>query len=611
MSENKHTLLSAYFDAETDPTEQREAQELVASSESAQQTLQDFRSLSDLLKNAVTSQLSDSFTTSVMNAIETSEPVGESIQHSQSKPDQTRHQKSLSQVSSAPESNQSSNQATKGSSFRYLMSLVGSVAALLFIGVGLMYFYQDKPSPPFSAKVAHRAESAADQNRTAADWSKESEFHEEIVNATAPVSSESPLEFSKRSLSYETRLRDTLASNLALKEERSITQNSKSFSQENAKGSPSVVPRSAPLSIPSVNPSSPLSAIQEKQHLAELDLKNVQIGEVVPWVAKQDGLVVTLELTVVDIKQGLTELQVLLAKNDIQNGGVASSVRYLPPQNDKRARFYDTTRLKDLKQGEETETSELIAVYVETTPSQLLTTMKDLQLQKQSFSSVNLKADSITVDESLRRSRETQTEVLVQSSGQKPGNSVNKTATPSPAQVASSSLDNSTNSQVEFKASPSQRKEVASKNSQLPKSSAADQQTPQLVKDAEVPRKHPSLSAKKQSPEHLSYWGSRTNHNSTSPQSRSWYLIVPTPGLSESKKFASTLQRRPERSFDSGENGNSIGKADHTTAQSGSPIDRTRLQKQGSEKSLEPELALQQREQTVRLMILISQRGAN
>ena len=335
--------LSAYFDHEVSPEERRELESLLENSAAARQELHEIGEISRLLHETATESAPPELASSIRRRIEQETLLAEST---------------TSAVKRAP------------SLLRYriavAVSACSSVAALVLF---VLLMNIPDPAMQFAASdqranttfMLHK-NSAAD-NYTTNDSLKSNIQGEAVATTPFPsVAYSSP----------ENRRSESLDTKEALVANDSMARKMKGdFSVRN-----SIAEKKIATSLPKI-----AMAVEPATSglPAHIPVDTIRIGDVLPYFHDIEGKVAVIEVRVVDVKQALGTMELLLARNNIPvNQRKQSEVERQLQGTDSPTS--ETTGQKDRKaqQANDSET-ELFAVYVEATDKQLASALSDFQ----------------------------------------------------------------------------------------------------------------------------------------------------------------------------------------------------------------------------------------
>ena len=133
-----------------------------------------------------------------------------------------------------------------------------------------------------------------------------------------------------------------------------------------------------------------------------IPLDTIRIGDALPYFSNIDGKVAVIEVHVVDVKQALGTIELLLARNNIPVNQKKQSVVEDQLNRSYSLKAKDTQDSNSSLTDSDKEENQLFAVYVEATDAQLASALKDFQkdLQGDQFVGLTLqpaiKASSLT-----------------------------------------------------------------------------------------------------------------------------------------------------------------------------------------------------------------------
>jgi len=150
----------------------------------------------------------------------------------------------------------------------------------------------------------------------------------------------------------------------------------------------------------------PKSAMAALPHLSgipsHIPLDTIRIGDALPYFSDIDGKVAVIEVRVVDVKQALGTMELLLARNNIPVNPKKQSAVERQLNRARISKAKDTRDAKPTVVDSDAAKNELFAVYVEATDAQLASALKDFQKDLQGYQFVGLtlqpaiKASSLT-----------------------------------------------------------------------------------------------------------------------------------------------------------------------------------------------------------------------
>ena len=357
---NKHELLSAYFDGELSPEDRQRAEQMLEESVEARRDIDGVAELSELVKSLPTEPAPVVLLSSVLRQAE---------------------RETLLPPNHAPSA------ASNGAS-RSWMTVIGGIAAIaatVLVTVQMLPTTTPGPTASSIADVSPRGTLVADNRKTRfgderLEYSDTSPppmaFDKSSPNEQAAFGrgdlpmAESPAAAAalggrpelarsfKRGADPSAHAETRSAGRLAVRETESAPQ------QPGKGGVPSVAARAA-LSFN-----------------ADL-LQDARQGDVLPFFSTSGTKVTTYMVTVVDVKQALNQMQVLLARNDIpahmiENDGEADgkSAPERKPKFGNRNKLAEENASKNKDAAKQTE--RLFGVYVETTPDRFNSALRDL-----------------------------------------------------------------------------------------------------------------------------------------------------------------------------------------------------------------------------------------
>ncbi len=114
---------------------------------------------------------------------------------------------------------------------------------------------------------------------------------------------------------------------------------------------------------------------------SHIPLDSIRIGDALPYFSNIDGKVAVIEVHVVDVKQALGTMELLLARNNIpvnqkKQSGLERQLNH--PRNLKAKKKIGDNTSTSLE-SEESENNQIFAVYVEATDTQLASALQDFQ----------------------------------------------------------------------------------------------------------------------------------------------------------------------------------------------------------------------------------------
>ncbi len=296
--QSAHEQLSAYLDDELSPKERTVVESLLEESAAARQELAELRQVRELLLSLPPDSLTDTFPAEVLHACE-QRMLLDDVRPASTEP--------------VP--------ATKSKRSRYAVWAWGGglVASIAIVGVTMTWWNPD--SAMMDMAMNRESEMTPEHALPEVDElmpiSRNHEFEKGVAEEEA--------EFSD---SVAMRAPDAFAGSAAGNALSELAPSSAAPEQPlPAEGSlgmagatgprPSAMKMSAadpaPLSLPADGPKAP-----RNPNLAFKDnLKTAQVGQVVRALQRQDDNVIVVELTVVDRRQGLEDLQLLLARHRI------------------------------------------------------------------------------------------------------------------------------------------------------------------------------------------------------------------------------------------------------------------------------------------------------
>jgi anti-sigma-K factor RskA len=362
---NEHELLSAYFDGELSPEDRLRTEQLLEESSDARRDIDGVAELSELVKSLPAEAAPAELLPAVLRRAE---------------------RETLFSTNDAPSAAAVSKDRPR--SWLTVIAGIAATAAAVLVTVQILPTMSSGPAESSVADIsAGRMVAANNQTSRLADdrleFSKADAssvaFNESFSNelgafgsGTAPMA-ESPAADEPLVANRES------ARNLKLAESVRPAE-TKPADRLAGRENESATKRPGNGGAPSVLASSALSLNADA-------LQNVRRGDVLPFFSTSGTAVTTYMVTVVDIKQALNQMQVLLARNDIPahmvenddglNDKFGAEEKTNIGKKDRSARASGPANKKAAKQVER-----LFAVYVETTPDRFTSALKDLLRDK-------------------------------------------------------------------------------------------------------------------------------------------------------------------------------------------------------------------------------------
>tara|TARA_R110002111_G_scaffold168038_2_gene233930 strand:+ start:32124 stop:33761 length:1638 start_codon:yes stop_codon:yes gene_type:complete len=348
--------LSAYFDHEASPEARRELESLLENSAAARQELHEIGEISRLLQETATESAPPELASSIRRRIEQETLLAETA------PSAVKRTPSLLRYRIA-----------------VAVSACSSIAALvLFVLLmnipdpALQFAASDlraphSPSQPGAETTFMLHKNTPADSYTSSDSLKTGMQGEPVVTTPVPPVA---------SYSAGSRRSDDLASNEALVANGSMTRKRKGdFSVRNTFAEKKVA-ENLPKIAMAVEPTA--SGLP-----GHIPVDTIRIGDVLPYFHDIEGKVAVIEVRVVDVKQALGTMELLLARNNIPvNQRKQSEVeRQLQGTDSLKTKTADQKNRK-AQQADDSET-ELFAVYVEATDAQLTSALQDFQTDLQ------------------------------------------------------------------------------------------------------------------------------------------------------------------------------------------------------------------------------------
>jgi|GEM_PF-2322244 hypothetical protein len=357
---NKHELLSAYFDGELSPEDRQRAERMLEESVDARRDIDGVAELSELVKSLPTEPAPAELLSAVMRQAE---------------------RDTLLPTNNAPPV------ASKVGS-RSWMTVIGGIAATaaaVLVTVQMLPTMTSSPSASSVADVPPGGTIVAD-NQTIRFGDERREFSD---------SSPPPMAFDKSSLNEQVAFGiggpPTAESPTADAPAGARPEMARSFKRGAASPAPAESKSAGRLagreaeSVPQQpgNGGAPAVAAKEAFSFNADVLQNARQGDVLPFFITSGTKVTTFMVTVVDVKQALNQMQVLLARNDIpahmiESDGEADdkSATERKPKFGNKIKLAEESASKSRDTAKQTE--RLFAVYVETTPDRFTSALKDL-----------------------------------------------------------------------------------------------------------------------------------------------------------------------------------------------------------------------------------------
>lgn len=342
--------LSAYFDQEGTPEARRDLEALLERSSEAQQELHEFGELSRLLQETATESAPPELAASIRRRIE--------------------------QETLLTDSN-STTVKTVPSMLRYriavAISACSSVAALvLFVllmnvpqlekqlaNAERLYSYPGEENTPESVAFSNNASSSNDE-RVVDNYALDTENPAKTSMARPAPS------IALRSALPATSDRNRATKELA-KKDFAMDKADSHFSVTNT-----LAESKAAEKLLSAQGTHPQSGIP-----SHIPVDAIRIGDAFPYFREINGKVAVIEVRVVDVKQALGTMELLLAQNDIP---VDTQKQSAVEQQLQRSQY---TKEQEARRSNRTESDgidqELFAVYVEATDAQLATALQEFQ----------------------------------------------------------------------------------------------------------------------------------------------------------------------------------------------------------------------------------------
>ncbi|QDU48747.1 anti-sigma factor [Gimesia panareensis] len=361
-SPSSNENLSAYFDREASAEESREVESLLEQSAAARQELHEFGELSRLLQETATESAPPELAPSIRKRIEQETLL-------------TSPKTETAPVPPGP------------SMLRYriavAISACSSLAALvLFI---LLLNIPENPSGTnwqFSSadrrtSVMHTSEPAAESALALKEGTELDSYHNDLSYQGKPVSdvklktaAASPA--ASPSVSFQMTPPAAKQSDKWNEKQQGLKGGgnfavSNSFAEKKVMEQVADVEARSRIALPAVPQMTGLPA--------HIPVDSIRIGDVLPYFQDINGKVAVIEVRVVDVKQALGTMELLLTRNNIPvNKQKQSEVeRQL---NRVKSRKYKTA---DQKQPAAVEEDELFAVFVEASDTQVASALNDLQ----------------------------------------------------------------------------------------------------------------------------------------------------------------------------------------------------------------------------------------
>ncbi|MBT6154525.1 MAG: hypothetical protein HOL01_19975 [Planctomycetaceae bacterium] len=357
---NKHELLSAYFDGELSPEDRQRAEQMLEESVDARRDIDGVAELSELVKSLPTEPAPVELLPAVMRQAE---------------------RETLLPTDIAPPV------ASKVSSKSW-MTVIGSIAAAAAAVLVAVQMLPTMTSGPTASSVVD-----ASPGGTIVADNRTSQFGDDQFEIAE--SSPQPMAFDKSSPNEQVAFgRGDLPmaeSPMAGAPAGARPEIARSFKRGAVPSAPAET-RSAgrlaggePESLPGQPGKGGAPSIAAKEALsfnADL-LQNARQGDVLQFFSTSETKVTTYMVTVVDVKQALNQMQVLLARNDIPAHMVENDVEPKEssavegkPTGGKKDNPADESGAKNNDAAKQPE--RLFAVYVETTPDRFTSALKDL-----------------------------------------------------------------------------------------------------------------------------------------------------------------------------------------------------------------------------------------
>ena len=294
--QSAHDQLSAYLDDELSPQERTVVESLLAESAAARQELAELRQVRELLIALPPESLAETFPAEVLHACE---------------------QRMLLDDVRPASAESSQTSMSKRSRFAAWAWIGGLVASIAIVGITMTWW-----NPNSTMDMAMSTEREIAPQRTTAEFD---ELMPISRNADAEHSTveESPDGFDNVAVRSDDPFVKSMAGEMApgsasdsVPAEAALGMAGSSDPRPSAM-KPSAMKLSASDTVPSPRSAAAPTAPFEPNLAFKDNLKTAQVGQVVRALQRRDDKVIVVELTVVDRRQGLEALQLLLARHRI------------------------------------------------------------------------------------------------------------------------------------------------------------------------------------------------------------------------------------------------------------------------------------------------------
>ena len=369
-SPSSNENLSAYFDRETSDEESRELESLLEESAAARQELHEFGEISRLIQETATESAPPELAPSIRKRIE----------------QETLLNSTSAQLDTAP--------ASSGPSMlRYriavAISTCSSLAALVLF-VLLLNIPEPNtgtswqmPSADQQTTLLSQAEPTPESTVAVRDNAQADSFHNNLSYQGKPVADlkmKTAAAPPENAPSVSLRMSSSAAAKSKLMKGQPgvggtdlARKETADFAIKNTFAEQKVMQRMAEaealngLKFPAIPPMTGLPS--------HIPMDAIRIGDVLPYFQDINGKVAVIEVRVVDVKQALGSMELLLSKNNIpvnqkKQSEVERQLNRLKFQNDKAA---------GQKKTDPAQEDELFAVYVEASDTQVASALNDLQ----------------------------------------------------------------------------------------------------------------------------------------------------------------------------------------------------------------------------------------
>jgi len=346
--------LSAYFDHEVSPEELCVLESLLENSPEARQELHELGEISRLLQETATEPAPPELASSIRRRIEQETLLAETV------PSTVERVPSLLRYRIAVAISACSSVAAL-ILFILLMNIPNPSRSFETADRSIL---ANTPQPDTDATVMSRELATADPYRVAFNESQKPGIPDRRL-LTAPV----PPVALHTGDSLQSDKQDHKEALVASKSRAGKLMSSFSFRNSVAEKEPATDP---PQRAMGTEP-------QSSKIPSDIPLDTIRIGDVIPYFRDIDGKIAVIEVRVVDVKQALGTMELLLARNDIPVNQQKQSEVEDQLQNHWSLKSNVAGQKDRSDQDTDDSENELFAVYVEATETQLATALQDFQ----------------------------------------------------------------------------------------------------------------------------------------------------------------------------------------------------------------------------------------